>query len=58
MADLLVVQSKVRELAKKAGLRFSGDAVVSLSNQVADIVKKAGTRAKGNKRQTIKAQDI
>jgi len=58
MGDLYVVQSKVRELAKKAKLRFSADAVVSLSKRVQDLVKDAGQRARDNKRQTIKPQDI
>ena len=58
MADLYVVQSKIRELAKKANLRMSGDAVEVISKRVEGIVKEAGARAKGNKRQTIKSQDI
>ena len=58
MGDLYVVQSKVRELAKKAKLRFSADAVESLSKRVQDLVKDAGQRAKDNKRLTIKPQDI
>jgi len=58
MADMLVVQSKVRDQVKKAKLRLSGDAVEALSKAVADLVAKAGARAKANKRQTIKASDI
>ena len=58
MGDLLVVQSKVRDLAKKAKLRLSGDAVGELSKKVEDIMKAAGARAKANKRQTIKAADL
>lgn len=58
MAELLVVQSKVRDQVKKAKLRLSGDAVEALSRAVADLINKAGARAKANKRQTIKASDI
>jgi len=58
MAEVYVVQSKVRALAKKKGFRFSGDAVDTLSKVVEDAVVKAGGRAKANKRQTIKASDI
>tara|TARA_Y100000588_G_C13351821_1_gene542759 strand:- start:268 stop:444 length:177 start_codon:yes stop_codon:yes gene_type:complete len=58
MGDMLVVQSKVRELAKKSKLRLSGDAVASLSKRVEGLLKEAGVRAKANKRQTIKASDI
>ncbi len=58
MAETLVVQSKVRALAKQLKCRFSGDAVDELSKLVAGAIKKASERAKGNKRQTIKASDI
>lgn len=58
MAETLVVQSKVRALAKKKGFRFSGEAVDALSKLVENAVVAAGNRAKANKRQTIKAADI
>jgi len=58
MAETLVVQSKVRALAKKLKCRFSGDAVDALSDLVASAIDKASKRAKANKRQTIKASDI
>jgi histone H3/H4 len=58
MGDLLVVQSKVKELAKKLKLRMSGDAVGEISKAVEGLVKKAADRAKGNKRMTIKASDV
>ena len=61
MGELLVVQSKVKETAKKVGgkdLRFSGDAVKTLSDKVTAIIKDAATRAKGNNRKTVKPQDI
>ena len=58
MGDMLVVQSKISELAKKSKLRLSGDAVASLSKRVEGLLKDAGDRARANKRQTIKASDI
>lgn len=58
MAEVLVVQSKVKALAKKKKFRMSGDAVAALSKLVADAVQKAGDRAKANKRLTIKASDV
>ena len=58
MAEILVVQSKIRDLVKKGKLRLSGDAVAQLSKAVEGLVKQAGDRAKANKRQTIKASDI
>ena len=61
MGDLLVVQSKVKEVAKKVGgkdLRFSGDDVKALSDKVAAILKEAASRAKANGRKTVKPQDL
>jgi histone H3/H4 len=58
MAEVYVVQSKVRALAKKKGFRCSGDAVGALSKLVEAAVVAAGARAKANKRQTIKASDV
>jgi histone H3/H4 len=58
MADILVVQSKVKQAAKDSGMRMSSDAVDALSGLVNDAIKKAADRAKANKRQTIKASDV
>lgn len=58
MGDLLVVQSKVKELAKKMGCRTSGDAIGAFSKAVEASVKAAVNRAKANKRQTVKAGDV
>ena len=58
MAEIYVVQSKVKALAKKIKFRMSGDAVGALSKVVEDAVKKAAERAKANRRQTIKASDV
>jgi histone H3/H4 len=58
MGELLVVQSKVRDIAKKKGFRFSGETITSLSKLVEQTVIKAGQRAKANRRQTIKPQDL
>ena len=54
MAEVYVVQSKVRALAKKKGFRFSGEAVDALSKLVETTVAAAGARAKANKRQPIR----
>ena len=58
MAELLVVQSKVRQIAKKNKLRLAGDAVKQLSKCVECCISEAGKRAKANRRQTIKAIDF
>ena len=56
--ETLVVQSKVKALAKKNKMRMSADAVGALSCQVETMIKGAAVRAKANRRSTIKAQDV
>ena len=58
MGDILVVQSKVREMIKGQGCSTSGDAVDALSNEVNRIIKKAIERTKANGRKTVKGSDI
>jgi histone H3/H4 len=58
MAELLVVRSKVREIAKKKKMNLGADAAEALSKEVAHLVDKAAERAKANRRTTIKGRDI
>ena len=58
VAEILVVQSKVREMIKGAGCSTSGDAVDALSNEVNRIIKRAVERTKANGRKTVKGSDI
>ncbi len=58
MAEILVVQSKIREMIKLQGCSTSADAVDALSAEVERVVKKAVERTKGNGRKTVKGQDI
>jgi histone H3/H4 len=58
MADLLVVRSKVKEYVKGKKCRMSEEAVVAVSAAVKGLLDKAALRAKGNKRQTLKAVDL
>ncbi len=58
MADLLVVRSKVRELAKKKKINMGADAADALSKEVVRLVERAAQRAKDNRRSTIKGRDI
>lgn len=58
MADMLVVRSKVRELAKKKKMNLGGDASEALSKEVHRLVERATERAKANRRTTIKGRDI
>jgi histone H3/H4 len=58
MGDLLIVQSKVKELAKKKKVRMGADAVSELSKTIEQLVDRAAKRAQANRRSTIKAADI
>ena len=58
MAEILVVQSKIREMIKAQGCSTSADAVDALSVEVTRIVTKAIERTKANGRKTVKGQDI
>lgn len=58
MSEIIVVQSKVREMIKAEGCSTSADAVDALSNEVSRIIKKAVERTKANGRKTVKGSDI
>jgi histone H3/H4 len=58
VAEILVIQSKVRDMIKADGCATSQEAVESLSKEVERIVKRAVERAKENGRKTVKGQDI
>ncbi len=54
----LVVKSEVGNYLKKKGVRTSGELYDALDKAVGDILTKAAQRARGNKRQTVMAQDL
>lgn len=56
--DILIVQSKVKELVKRQNFQCSAEAIEAISEKVEELVKDAIERAKANKRVTVKAQDI
>ena len=58
MAEILVVQSKIREMIKGEGCSTSQEAVEALSAEVGRIIKKAIERTKANGRKTVKGADI
>ena len=58
MGEVLVVQSKIRELVKKSGANMAGDFVDGLSKEVNAIITKAVARAKANGRKTVRATDL
>lgn len=54
----VVLASRIKEVAKGAGVRVSGDFVDAANAAVVALIKAAIGRAKGNGRQTIRPQDI
>ena len=58
MAEILVVQSKIREMIKGKGCSTSAEAIDALSAEVQRIVNRAVERTKGNGRKTVKGSDI
>ena len=58
MTELLVVQSKVKEVAKNAKMNTAGDFGEALSTKVEGMVKEAVNRAKANGRKTIRGCDL
>ena len=58
MGDMLVVQSKVKEAAKREGVNVAGDFADALSVKVEAMVKEAVNRAKANGRKTIRGYDL
>lgn len=58
VADILVVQSKVREMIKGKGCSTSADAIETLSAEVQRIIDRAVERTRANGRKTVKGSDI
>ena len=58
MADVLVVNSKVKERIKNAGCQTAGDVAEALSKAVEKVLDVAIERAKSNGRKTVRGSDI
>jgi hypothetical protein len=56
--DLLIVQSKVRELIRAKDKRVSDEFIVALSDHLTQVVEKAIARATANGRSTLRDSDI
>lgn len=54
----VVLASRIREIARGAKVRVSGDFVDAANVAVAASIKKAIDRAKANGRQTVRPQDL
>jgi histone H3/H4 len=58
MAEMLIVGSKVKAFIKSKGCMTAGDTLEALNRCVEECLAKACDRAKGNKRATVKPQDL
>lgn len=58
MDEVLIVASKVRSYLKGKGVKMSGELVGELNKKVMWMLDQAVTRTKGNKRSTVKPQDV
>jgi histone H3/H4 len=56
--EVLVVASKVRGFLKGQGVKMSGELIGALNAKVKGLLTDAAGRAKGNKRATVKSQDV
>ena len=56
--DSLVVGSKVKAHLKSRGLKTAGDTIEAVSEKVYALLDAAGDRTKGNKRATVRPQDL
>lgn len=55
---VLVVASKVRSYLKEKGSKMSGELPGALNKKLMAVLDEASARAKGNKRTTVKPQDV
>ncbi|MCE9643430.1 MAG: hypothetical protein K8Q97_03935 [Candidatus Andersenbacteria bacterium] len=58
MSELLVVASKVRAYLKEKDAKMSGDLPEAINKKIMMVLDDAVMRSKGNKRTTVKPQDI
>lgn len=56
--DVLVVASKVRVYLKGKGVKMSGDLPGQLNVRLKKLLDDAASRAQGNRRSTVKPQDV
>jgi histone H3/H4 len=55
-AELIISKSRTKEAAKKCNV--SGDFYAALDKKVRELIAAAEARAAGNKRKTLKPQDL
>lgn len=55
---MMVVASKVRSYLKEKGVKMSGELPAALNKKMMAVLSDAAARCKGNKRSTVKPQDV
>lgn len=58
MSELLVVASKVRSYLKVKNAKMSGDLPEAINKKIMTLLDDAVGRSRGNKRTTVKPQDV
>lgn len=58
MSELLVVASKVRAYLKGKNAKMSGDLPEAINKKLMAMLDDAAGRSRGNKRTTVKPQDV
>lgn len=58
MSDMLIVGSKAKAYIKSKGAMTSSELLEALNAKVHGLLDDAVARTKGNKRSTVKAQDL
>ncbi len=56
--DILIVASKVRAYLKSKNVKMSGELIGELNKKVQWLLDEASKRTQGNKRSTVKGQDL
>ena len=56
--DMVLVQSKIRDVIREKDLRTSDDFITALNDHVHHALDRAIARCKENGRQTLRAQDV
>ena len=56
--EMLLIASKVKAYVKSKGCHTAGDMLPALNDKVYCILDAAAARTKGNKRSTVKPQDV
>jgi hypothetical protein len=56
--EVLIVASKVRAYVKSKKMMTASESIGAISDRVYCMLDKAAERARGNRRSTIKAQDL